>query len=304
MSFHRPALLCLLVLPVLWVAWRYRYAGVPLLLPSDHTTGRDGRWLRRFTSLTECVPALLLACAILFLSGPRKPAPPKDQRILNNITLLIDVSGSMEETVPGGKTRFETAMACARTFCSRREGDAFGLSIFGGELLHWFPPTKDLSALRHATQFIRPRDLPGWFGGTLIAKALDGCIPRLSATTEGDRALILLTDGESFDFDGATERQVAEKLKAARIKVFSVVIGEDPSEGLYHIAGQTGGKVFRADDPRSLTEVFNEIDKLQQAKFQQIISDWVDWYEPVCMAALSALAAFAINLLGLRFTPW
>jgi Ca-activated chloride channel family protein len=241
---------------------------------------------------------------VLFLAGPRRPAPPKDQRILNNITLLIDVSGSMEETVPGGKTRFDTAMACARAFCSRREGDAFGLSIFGGDLLHWFPPTKDLSALRNATQFIRPRELPPWFAGTLIARALSGCIPRLASTTEGDRALILLTDGESADFDGTTEREVAEKLKSAQIKVFSVVIGEDPSEGLYHISAQTGGKVFRADDPRALTEVFNEIDKLQQSKFEQITSEWVDWYGPVCLAGIAAVAAVAIHLIGLRFTPW
>jgi Ca-activated chloride channel family protein len=304
MSFHRPLLLCLLVLPALWAAWRYACAGIPLLLPVDHSKGNDGRWLRRFTTLAECAPALLLACAILFLSGPRRPAPPRDQRILNNITLLVDVSGSMEETVPGGKTRFETAMSCARAFCSRREGDAFGLSIFGGDLLHWFPPTKDLSALRNATHFIRPRDLPPWFAGTLIARALEGCVPRLASTTEGDRALILLTDGESADFDGSTERQVAEKLKAARIKVFSVVIGEDPTEGLYHIAAQTGGKVFRADDPKTLTDVFNEIDSLQPSEFRQIVSDWVDWYQPVCLAGLTALAGVCVHLLGLRFTPW
>lgn len=304
MSFYRPLLLCLLVVPAAWIAWRFPRAGVPLFLPVDHSSGGDGRWLRRITALAECTPALLLACAIVLVSGPRKPAPPKDQRVLHNITLLVDVSGSMSERVPGGGTRFETAMACARAFCSRREGDAFGLSIFGADLLHWFPPTKDLSALRNATRFIRPGDLPPWFNGTLIAKALDGCIPRLAATREGDRALILLTDGESGDFDGATERQVAEKLRAERIKVFSVVIGEDPGEGLYHIGAETGGKVFRADDPRSLTEVFEEIDKLQQAKFQQIVSDWVDWFEPVSLASLAAFAAFTMHLLGLRFTPW
>jgi Ca-activated chloride channel family protein len=273
-------------------------------MPFDYSTGKDGRWLRRFTALAECTPSLILSCAVVFLAGPRKPAPPINQRVLNNITLLVDVSGSMEETVPGGKTRFETAMSCARAFCSRREGDAFGLSIFGGDLLHWFPPTKDLTALRNATHFIRPRDLPQWFSGTLIARALDGCIPRLASTTEGDRALILLTDGESADFDGATERQVAEKLKAAAIKVFSVVIGEDPSAGLYHIGAQTGGKVFRADDPGALTAVFEEIDKIQQSKFQQKVTEWVDWYEPVCVAGLASLASLALHLLGLRFTPW
>ena len=304
MSFHRPLLLLLLLLPVLWVAFHWSRAGIPLWMPFDYTRGKRGDWLRRITSAFECTPALLLACAIVILAGPRRAAPPKDQRVLNNIILLVDVSLSMETPVAGGRTRFETAMEAARAFCSRREGDAFGLSIFGMDFLHWFPPTKDLSALKNTLQFIQPKQLPRSFAGTFIANALKNCVPRMNATKEGDRAIILLTDGESADFDGNAEREVAEQLSASKIRLFSIIIGADPENGMYTLTARTGGKVYRADDPNALREVFAEIDTLQKARFRQVTNDWVDWYEPAGIAGLFSLAAIGLNLLGLRFTPW
>jgi hypothetical protein len=126
----------------------------------------------------------------------------------------------------------------------------------------------------------------------------------MNATKEGDRAIILLTDGESADFDGNAEREVAEELLGSRIRLFSIIIGTDPEDGIYSLTARTGGKVYRADDPATLREVFTEIDSLQKARFKQITHDWVDWYEPVCLAGLASIAAIGLNLFGLRFTPW
>jgi hypothetical protein len=73
---------------------------------------------------------------------------------------------------------------------------------------------------------------------------------------------------------------------------------------MYTLTARTGGKVYRADDPNALREVFAEIDTLQKARFRQVTNDWVDWYEPAGIAGLLSLAAIGLNLLGLRFTPW
>ena len=59
-----------------------------------------------------------------------------------------------------GRRRFDAAVEAARQFCEFRKGDAFGLTIFGSEYLHWFPPTKELSAIRNALPFVRPANLP------------------------------------------------------------------------------------------------------------------------------------------------
>ena len=305
MSFHRPLLLFLLALPVFWIATLWSRAGIPLLMPFDYTRGGRGEWLRRLTSAFECLPAVLLACAIIILAGPRRPAPPKDQRILNNVILLVDVSMSMETQIAGGKTRFETAMEAARAFCSRREGDAFGLSIFGMDFLHWFPPTKDLSALKNALQFIQPKQLPRSFAGTFIANALRNCVPRMNATKEGDRAIILLTDGESSDIKAPKDLAVIAALRAQNITVFAIMLSEEQIEpALVGIARATGGEVFNAATPEALQTVFKSIDAMKKVVVLEKQPQVADYYDPLFVPAIALLAFSVLTLFGLRFTPW
>ncbi|MBN2507745.1 MAG: VWA domain-containing protein [Verrucomicrobia bacterium] len=305
MSFHQPAVLWLLALPVAWGYWQWTRRGHPLVLPFDYGSQRAGRRWRVLVNGANTLPALLLAIAVLVLAGPRRPAPPANERILNNILLCLDVSGSMSMRL-GNVTRFEAAMASARQFCEYRQGDAFGLTIFGTEYLHWFPPTKELSAIRNALPFVQPaRRLP-WFGGTLIGHALAGCKERLARTKEGDRAIILISDAGSGDFSGGRDRQIAQELADARIRVFTILIGSDTFgvDGVYTIAAITGGKVFRAEDPAALEAIFREIDQMQKARFKPLTSDWVDAYAPLSMGGLAAASLWALTLLGLRYTPW
>lgn len=306
MSFHHPAVLWLLALPIVWGFWQWVRRGQPVVLPFDYGRQRDGRPLRVLVNLVQTLPALLLAVAVLVLAGPRRPAPPENERILNNIIICLDMSGSMSMRF-GNSTRFESAVASARQFCEYRQGDAFGLTVFGNEYLHWFPPTKELSAIRNALPFIEPaRRLP-WFGGTMIAKALDGCRQRLVRTKEGDRAIILITDGGSADFFGGRDRQIAQELADAKIRVFTILIGGATGfgiDGIYTIAAVTQGKVFLADEPGTLTSVFHEIDRMQKAKFKQVTSDWVDYYQPLALAGLVIAGLWGLGLLGLRYTPW
>lgn len=305
MSFHQPAFLWLLALPVLWGFWQWTRRGHPLVLPFDYGQQREGRRLRVLVNLANTLPALLLAIAVLVLAGPRRPAPPENERILNNLIICLDVSGSMSSRF-GNSTRFEAAMASARQFCEYRKGDAFGLTIFGTEYLHWFPPTKELSAIRNALPFVQPaRSLP-WFGGTLIGSALRGCKERLVRTKEGDRAIILITDGGSGDFSGGRDRQVAQELADQKIRVFTIMIGSDGfgEDGIYTIAALTAGKVFRVEDPGALDAVFREIDQMQKAKFKQITSDWVDYYRPLSIPGAILAGLWGFTLLGLRYTPW
>jgi Ca-activated chloride channel family protein len=305
MSFHHPAFLWLLALPVLWGFWQWSRRGHPLAMPFDYGQQREGRRLRVLVNAASTLPALLLAVAILILAGPRRPAPPENERILNNILICLDVSGSMSMNF-GGTTRFEAAMNSARQFCEYRKGDAFGLTIFGTEYLHWFPPTKELSAIRSALPFVKGvRSLP-WFGGTLIANALGGCKQRLIRTQEGDRAIILISDAGSGDFAGGRDRQIAQELADERIRVFTILIGNDMFgvDGVYTIAAITGGKVFRAEDQGALDAVFRDIDQMQKAKFKQVTSDWVDYYRPLSVAGISVAGLWVLTLLGLRYTPW
>ena len=304
MSFHQPQWLWLLALPVLWGYWQWVRRGHPVVLPFDHGQQGGGESLRFLTNLAGTLPALLLTVAVLMLAGPRKTAPPQDERIMNNILLCVDVSGSMN--APFGKgTRFEAAVDSTRDFCSFRKGDAFGLTIFGAEYIHWVPPTKDVSAVSNATKYIRPNNMPSWMGGTLIANALHGCKEQLVRTEQGDRAVILITDGDSSDFVNGGDRRAAEELAAANIRVFIILIGGDTgSGGVDTIAAGTGGKVFKAGDPSALDGVFREIDRMQKARFKQVTADWVDNYTGLSVTGLIATGLYLLSLLGLRYTPW
>lgn len=310
MSFHHPLVLWLLGLPMIWAFWQWARRGHPVVVPFDYGRQREGRGLRVLVNTVQTLPALLLAIAILVLAGPRRPAPPAEERILNNIIICLDMSGSMSASFGpnGSSTRFDSAMEAARRFCEYRKGDAFGLTFFGSEFLHWFPPTRELTAIRNALPFVQPaRRLP-WFGGTMIANALGGCRDELVRVKEGDRAVILITDGGSGDFANGRDRQIAQELADARIRVFTVLIGASPGDmgvdGIFTIAAITGGKVFQAADQSALTSVFGEIDRMQKAKFKQVTADWVDYYHPLALAGLIAAAAWGLGLFGLRYTPW
>lgn len=307
MSFHHPQLLWLLGLPVMWGFWQWVRRGHPVVLPFDHGLRREGRVTRFFTNLAGTLPAGLLTVAVLMLAGPRKPAPPQDERVLNNIIICLDVSGSMGMAFGSKGTRFEAAVESAREFCTFRKGDAFGLTIFGSEYIHWVPPTKELSALASATKYVRPENMPPWMGGTLIANALRGCRNELSRTAEGDRAVILISDGGSGDFQNGGDRAVAQELAEENIRVFGILVGgegEMGGGGMETIASATGGKVFTAGDRSALEGIFREIDGMQKARFKQVTADWVDDYTPLSLVGLG-LALFAgLSWLGLRFTPW
>jgi Ca-activated chloride channel family protein len=310
-SFHHPIFLWLLALPFAWGFWLWVRRGHPIVVPFDHGHQREGRRLRVLVNLAQTLPALLLAVAVLILAGPRRPAPPENERILNNVIICLDISGSM--MAPFGsyrgratKTRFDAAMEAAKDFCEFRKDDAFGLTVFGSEFLHWFPPTKELSAIRNALPFVRPQNMPPWFGGTMIARALRGCKENLARTKEGDRAIILITDGGSADFNNGGDRQIAQELAEHKIRVFTILIGNDlfGTGGVNTIAALTSGKVFQAGDPGALESVFREIDGMQKAKFKQTTADWVDFYKPLAWTGLAIAGLWALSLLGLRYTPW
>src|SRR6185503_14700649 len=96
------------------------------------------------------------------------------ERQMTNIQFCLDVSSSMTSPFGSG-SRYDAAMDAISEFINQRKGDAFGLTIFGNEVLHWVPITKDVSAIKLATPFLRPEKMPYYFGGTQIGKALEEC---------------------------------------------------------------------------------------------------------------------------------
>lgn len=305
MTFAHPWVLFLLLVP-LALCFREVYTkGFRVPVPLDHGAQRPGAWWGRLLLGANLVPALTLAAATAILAGPTRSGIPKSERKMTNIELCLDVSGSMTSEFGDGN-RYDAAMAAITEFTNKRKGDAFGLTIFGNEVLRWVPLTKDLSAIASATPFLRPSLLPSHFGGTEIGKGLLFCKETLSHTEkDADRMIILLSDGVSFDIQGEDAQRVGMELAAEDIVLYSIFIGSgEATDQLYGVTGPTGGEVFACDDPDGLEQIFSHIDKMRPAVFKPKGAVQVYDYTWMAWTGLGLLGLYLLTLLGMRYTPW
>jgi Ca-activated chloride channel homolog len=305
--FARPWLLLLLLLPLLQLCWVWQRRGRRVVLPFDRGAAgpRGSGWfVRGLLGIGESLPALLLAVAVLLLALPQQLDRPKEKRAMTNIQFCVDISGSMTARFGSGD-RYAAAMKAISEFLDYRTGDSFGLTFFGNNYLHWVPLTSDPSAFRCSIPFMHPDSAPPGFGGTEIGKAVLGCREELASRSDGDRMLILVTDGFSADLMNGAELDIAKRLKRDGITLFAVNIQDSDARGeIVNLARLTGGEVFNPDDPRGLTEVFKKIDEMTKAKLEQGAAELVDWFLPFCIAGLSILGLFVLLQLWLRYTPW
>ncbi len=304
MSFAHPYALCLLAAPAWLVWWVWRRDGRRVALPFDHARPRPGRAWKAAIDCADCLPAVVLALVVVLLAGPQRTGEPKNRRKLTNIEFCVDVSASMNAPFGDG-TRYDAAMQAINAFLDFRQGDAFGLTFFGNSVLHWVPLTSDVSAFRCAPPFMKPGNLPYWFGGTMIGKALLSCKDVLVAREEGDRMIVLISDGASFDLANGGDEEVARVLSQSGITVYAVHVADGQAPpAVSTITGRTGGEVFTSGDPEALRAVFGRIDTMSQTELEKTVAETLDDFGPWCVAGLSALGTFGLALFGLRYTPW
>lgn len=302
--FARPWLLLLLIVPLLLLCWIWRRRGGRVTLPFDQGLRGGGWLLRAVLGIGESLPALLLAVAVIVIAMPHELAAPKQKRALTNIQFCVDISGSMTARFGSG-TRYDASMKAINQFLDYRSGDAFGLTFFGNSYLHWVPLTNDPSAFRCSIPFMRPENNVPGFGGTEIGKAVLACREVLVGRSEGDRMLILITDGWSSDLGGGSEMEIAKRLKRDGIVLFAVNIQDAEARGeIVNLARMTGGEVFNPGDTQALDGVFKRIDEMSKARLEQTAAELVDWFWPFALAGLCVLGLYGLVQLGLRYTPW
>ena len=304
LSFAHPIVLVLLVGPIALLRWTWQRPGRRVVLPIDYGRQPSGSGWAALVGLAESVPALVLVVAIVLLAGPQRLGEPKTKRVLTNIEFCVDISGSMTATLGEG-TRYDASMAAIDEFLDFREGDAFGLTFFGNNVLHWVPLTNDTSAIRCAPPFMRPEIAPPWFGGTEIARALRACRRVLEGREEGDRMIVLVSDGNSYDLDNGNDLAIAEELKESGIVLYAVHIGGSTiPDPIVNMTRLSGGEVFEPGDPESVKGVFKRIDAMQPARLEKTAAETADNFPPFAAAGLGLLGVVGLASFGLRYTPW
>lgn len=299
-----PLIVLLVLIPLGLLAWKWLRRGRTVVVPFDHGRTGRGMWLKGLLNVADSIPAVTLVVAILILSGPTRLLEPETKRQLTNIEFCIDISGSMMAPFGEG-SRYDASMQAINDFLDIRTGDAFGLTFFGNSVLHWTPITTDPSAIRYATPYMRPEVAPAHFGGTEIGRALVACQDRLKHVEKGDKMILLVSDGMSFDLSNGRDQEIASQLKQNGITVYALHIGGGniPNE-IVNITSYTGGDAFAPEDTDAMAKVFKEIDSMEQAEVERMAAEAVDYYEPYVIVALSLVGIGLVCGFGLRYTPW
>lgn len=292
-DFYSPQWLwSLLAIPIVFAAHYFltRKSSGHLRFSRSEQEQRDlgTTWVRYFRWGIVFLQAFAVACMLVALARPYNVSydPPKiDYKNGIDIILSIDASGSMlaQDFEPN---RLEAAKAVARKFVDSRKGDRVGLVVYEGEAYTACPATLDYPMLKKQIENVQPGFLEP---GTAIGNGLGVAVTRLRSDSLKSKVIILLTDGSNNA--GTIEPLDAARLaKAKKCKVYTIGVGsqgmaptpvmtpfgisyenlpvEIDESTLQAIADETGGKYFRATDGKSLTTIYDEIDKLEKRKMQ------------------------------------
>ena len=280
----------LLALPLpLFMRWWPRRAGqqgAALRVPWSAQTlgGLAQASARNNGALARGLLWLAWTCLCIAMARPQvlgeAIAPPTQAR---QMMLAMDVSGSMGEPDMqlGNRVveRLVAAKAVLADFLDRRAGDRVGLLVFGDRAYALTPITADLASVREQLG----DSVVGLAGReTAIGDAIALAVKRLREQPEGQRVLVLLTDG--VNNAGVLAPQRAAELAATEgVRVYTVAFGgdggmkmfgfdigqaEDPVDEatLRRIAELTGGRFFRARDTAELAGIYAALDRLEPVK--------------------------------------
>lgn len=268
------------------------------------------------------MPVLKYAVLLLLITAMARPQwGTRQVNILTegiNIILAVDISGSMAalDFKRDGKivNRLEAVKGVIEDFIAKRDGDRIGMVVFGSEAFTQLPLTRDY----HTIAFVLERINIGAAGpNTAIGDAIGISLKRLKDIQSKSNIIILLTDGQSNDGELSPESatRIAEE---AGVKIYTIGVGtkgeapflvRDPifgeryvyqrvdidEEALQHIADQTGGMYFKADNTEELQKIYEMIDQLEKTEVKvRTFAEYRELYLYFLMPALILLAVFIL----------
>jgi len=237
-----------------------------------------------------------------------------------DLMLAVDISGSMgtEDLRLGGQlvNRLTVVKNVVSQFVEARKGDRIGLILFGTNAYLQAPLTFDLNSVNRLL-IEAPVGIAG--GKTAVGDAIGLAVKRLRRRPEGDRVLILLTDGAN-NVGEISPIRAAGLAKQEGIRIHTIGVGADemrmpslfgvfgsrvinPSaeldeETLQAIAETTGGRYFRAQNTERLAKIYDLIDALEP------IEQDAETYRPIATLYHWPLAGAWLLVLVLVVLDW
>lgn len=288
LSFVWPWFYLILPLPFLYRKLRRSansespYLESTILLSIAETQNR----LVSSTSQRRLLILLLIIAWLSLVTAIARPVNIGDPVALpttgRDILLAVDISGSMEreDMIINGRqvNRLYAVKSVVGEFVNTREGDRLGLILFGERAYLQTPLTFDTKTLR---DLLIEAQIGFAGNGTAIGDAIGLSVKKLKERPDSNRVLILLTDG-SNTAGVLSPSEASDIAKKAKVKIYTIGIGDgrQRNQGLFGqtlvnqnndldertltaIADLTGGKYFRARDPRELRSIYDQLNKLE-----------------------------------------
>ena len=215
----------------------------------------------------------------------------------------LDVSNSMmaEDIQPN---RLERAKRAISRLVDNLNDDKIGLIVFAGDAYTQLPITTDYPSAKLFLNAVNTEIVPRQ--GTAIGAAIDLATSSFSPQFEGNKAIIIITDGENHEDDAIIAAKAAAEKgiivhtigmglpQGGPIPIYqngqkdyrkdkegNVVVTKLNEEMLQQIAAAGTGIYVRANNAQvGLNTLFNEIDKMEEAEMESLVySDYEDQFQ-------------------------
>jgi Ca-activated chloride channel family protein len=203
--------------------------------------------------------SVTFALLIVALLGPSFGESTREiKSIGKDIYVAVDLSASMNayDIQP---SRLEKVKFELKKLVSAFNSDRIGIIIFTSEAFVQCPLTYDQSALNLWIETLHTNLISNT--GTDFAPAMQLALDKLSGTestitNQKSKVIILISDGEDF---GESTREMAERIEASDIKLFSVGVGTEEGSTIVTMSGvkrdQQGKEIITKLDSRSLKDI-------------------------------------------------
>ena len=233
-----------------------------------------------------------------------------------DLMLALDVSNSMkaEDFTP---SRLDKAKQSIKILLDKLHGDKIGLVVFAGEAYVQFPITSDYAAANMFLSNVSTNVIPKNRQGTAIGTAIELSADSFDESSESNKAIIVITDGENHEDDAIL---AASSAKESGITVHTIGMGSEEGapipikrgnrrigfqkdkdgetviskldeNNLREIAGAGGGTFVRASQQDAgLNYLLDEIGKMEKTKYDsKIYADYKSYFFPFLFIAFLLL---------------
>ena len=172
-----------------------------------------------------------------------------------DLVVIADVSKSMLATdlAPDRLTREKLAV---QDLIRQLQGDRVGLVAFAGTAFLQAPLTIDYDAVLDSVSELDTDLIPR--GGTNLGGAIDLAMEAFGKNEAGNRAILLLSDGEAtVDGEQASGVEAAKRAAAAGARLYTVGFGT-PEGSLIPLGGASKGEFVRDEDGKIVRSRLDE----------------------------------------------